>query len=499
MKQSSADHSVAAATPQGPFDPRGAEASPGLPWHSRLAGAVRLMDLLALSAAAALSHLLRFGPQPGASSPDGHSYAAISLIIVGLWWAVLGLADSRSIRLLGTGSEEYRAVVNGSVAVYLLVTTLSYLAFLQLARGYVIALFPLGVLLLLLGRRFVRRRLDAARARGHGLRRVLLVGSAEATHIVGQTMRRTHSAGYRPVGLVIPDGAAPRDDDLPALRGRQDVPGIIRMARATGAEAVALAGADPLPSQTLRELTWGLHQAGITLVMAPSMLEITSPHTVHQPLAGMPMIQIPAPENSGWRVAAKRIFDVVVSAIGLILVAPLLLVLCLLIRLDSPGPALFRQERVGRDGRSFQILKLRTMVVDAEERLGELMLREQLGREGLFKLEHDPRMTRVGAFLRRTSLDELPQLLNILRGEMSLVGPRPPLPREVAAYDTPTRGRLLVRPGLTGLWQVSGRSNLSWEDSVRLDLLYVEQWSMVQDLLILVKTVRAVVTARGAY
>ncbi len=469
------------------------------PWHRHLLRTVRLVDLGALGAAAVISHLVRFGPDPAATSPGGLPYALISLTVIAVWWMALGLSDSRSLRLLGTGSAEYRAVVNGSIAVYLLATTTSYLLLLQLARGYVVVLFPLGVALLLLGRRQVRVRLSRARAEGRGLRRVMLVGGAGSVAAIGRAMDRTPSAGYRPVALVLPDGGVPHDAELPALRGRQDVPGIVAMARGTGAEAVALTGSDPLPSETLNDLTWALHEAGITVIMAPSLMGITSPRTVHQPLAGMALIQLPAPESAGWRATSKRLFDAAVAALGLIAVAPLLLLLCVLIRMDSPGPAIFRQERVGRDGRTFQILKLRTMVTDAEDRLAELMVREQYSGDGLFKMAQDPRITRVGALLRRTSLDELPQLINILRGDMSLVGPRPPLPREVALYDTRTRGRLLVRPGLTGLWQISGRSDLSWDDSVRLDLLYVEQWSMVQDLLILLRTGRAVITGRGAY
>lgn len=500
--------SVASSTPASPpADPSARPATGTSPatspldrtWHHHLLRWVRLTDLAVLIAAALLSHLVRFGVDLGARSPGGHLYAGISLLLIIVWWTALGVADSRSIRLLGSGSQEYRAVVNASLLVYVLVTTLSYLLLLQLARGYVLMLFPLGAVMLVLARRMIRQRLARARSQGHGLRRTMLVGSAAAIDVVGEAMLRTPAAGYRPVALVLPDGSAPRDQQLPSLRGRQDVASIVEMARSTDSEAVALAGADPLPSETLKDLTWALHEAGITLVMAPSLLGISSPHMVHQPLAGMPLIQIPAPESDGWRVASKRLFDIAVAALGLIVIAPVLLLLAVVIRLDSQGPALFRQERVGRDGRSFQILKLRTMVVDAEDRLAELLIREQYEAGGLFKMEQDPRITRVGAFLRRTSLDELPQLVNVLRGDMSLVGPRPPLPREVARYDARARGRLLVRPGLTGLWQVSGRSTLSWEDSVRLDLMYVEQWSMVQDLLILVKTVRAVASGRGAY
>lgn len=439
-----------------PAEPRGAPVEPSGSWQRRLVRTVRLTDLAMLGAALLIVPLVRFGGDLTAVTHQGIPYALISLLIAALWWVALGVADSRSLQVLGTGSTEYRAVVNASLAVYLLVTTVSYLFVMQLARGYILLLFPLGGLLLLLGRRWVRRRLARARLSGDSLRRILLVGSAESVSVLGSTMQRTATAGYRPVALALPDGGIPYDDTLPALRGRQDVAGILDLARRCEAEAVALAGADPLPDDTMKSLTWALHEAGITLITAPSLLGVGSSQPIHQPLAGMTMIQIPAPENSGWRTTCKRIFDVALASAGLLVTAPLILLLCVLVRIDSPVPAIFRQERVGRGGRTFRIIKIRSMVDDAECRLSGLQ--HTTGREGreLFKMAQDPRITRMGSFLRRTSLDELPQLLNILRGDMSLVRPRPPLPEEVARYDTRTRGRLLVRPGLPGCGRSPG-------------------------------------------
>jgi exopolysaccharide biosynthesis polyprenyl glycosylphosphotransferase len=232
--------------------------------------------------------------------------------------------------------------------------------------------------------------------------------------------------------------------------------------------------------------------------MAPALTDIAGPRIHTQQVAGLPLIHVTTPSLEGGQRVAKRLFDVVVSGALIFLAAPLMAILALLVKVDSRGPILFKQERVGIEGVHFGMLKFRSMVVDAERRLAELEHRNE-GNGVLFKIRNDPRITRVGRILRKYSLDELPQLFNIFAGSMSLVGPRPPLPREVEAYEHDVRRRLLVKPGLTGLWQVSGRSNLSWQDSVRLDLYYVENWSLAGDVVIILRTVRAVFHSTGAY
>jgi exopolysaccharide biosynthesis polyprenyl glycosylphosphotransferase len=266
------------------------------------------------------------------------------------------------------------------------------------------------------------------------------------------------------------------------------------------AEADTLAVADPttFPGPTLRALAWDLEGSGVDLIVAPAVTEIAGPRISVRPVAGIPLLHVEEPSLSGPARVTKAIFDRTFGALALVLCTPFLLVLGLLVRMTSHGPALFRQTRVGRDGREFKMLKFRTMIVGAEEHLDEL--RERAARDHvLFKLPDDPRLTRTGRWLRRHSLDELPQLWNVVKGDMSVVGPRPPLPSEVEVYADDARRRLLVKPGLTGLWQVSGRADLSWDDSVRLDLYYVENWSWVLDALIIARTVPAVVKGRGAY
>jgi exopolysaccharide biosynthesis polyprenyl glycosylphosphotransferase len=248
----------------------------------------------------------------------------------------------------------------------------------------------------------------------------------------------------------------------------------------------------------LRELAWELEKTGTDLCVAPALLDVAGPRTTIRPVAGLPLLHMDHPEFTGTKQVIKDAFDKLVGLSALALTAPVFLFVTLIIRLDDGGPAFFRQTRVGRDGRDFTVYKFRTMVMDAEKLKTELAASND--HDGvLFKMRKDPRITKVGSWLRRWSLDELPQLLNVVRGDMSLVGPRPALPDEAARYGDYVRRRLVVKPGLTGLWQVNGRSDLSWEESVRLDLRYVENWSLVLDLQILWKTLSAVWRGSGAY
>jgi exopolysaccharide biosynthesis polyprenyl glycosylphosphotransferase len=277
----------------------------------------------------------------------------------------------------------------------------------------------------------------------------------------------------------------------------EDIPALLA---AYGADTVIVTSSHDLPPRRIRELSWSLEPGRRHLVVAPGLTDVGGPRIHVRPAAGLPLVHIETPRYEGFRSTAKRAFDIASAGAGILLLAPLLVVIALAIRIGSPGPVLFRQPRVGRGGERFDMLKFRSMVVDAEARLAEIV---EVGRREtngvMFKMRDDPRVTPIGRFLRRYSLDELPQLFNVLVGSMSLVGPRPPLEREVAVYENHVNRRFLVKPGITGLWQVSGRANLSWEETVRLDLYYVENWSLVGDLVILWRTMRAVVGRDGAY
>lgn len=271
-----------------------------------------------------------------------------------------------------------------------------------------------------------------------------------------------------------------------------------RLCDEVGADTVLVARGGYSSSADLRRIAWDLEGSDIDLVVVPSLTDVAGPRIHMRPVAGLPLLHVEGPQTDEAGGLGKRLFDLVGAVVGITLISPLLLVLAILVKLEDGGPVLFRQQRVGRGGEVFGMMKFRSMVPDAEKKLAEIRhLNESDG--VLFKVKDDPRITRIGRFIRRYSLDELPQLFNVVKGEMSLVGPRPPLPAEVRAYEQDVHRRLLVRPGMTGLWQVSGRSSLTWNETVRLDLYYVDNWSMLTDLVIIAKTVKAVVGKHGAY
>jgi exopolysaccharide biosynthesis polyprenyl glycosylphosphotransferase len=271
-----------------------------------------------------------------------------------------------------------------------------------------------------------------------------------------------------------------------------------RAASECRADTVFVTDGHNLPPAKLRELSWSLEPGHQHLVMAPSLTDIAGPRIHARPVAGLPLIHVETPRYEGADRFLKRAFDVIVSAGLLLVLAVPLLIVAVLIVSTSPGGVFFAHERIGKHGRPFQMLKFRSMVADAEARLEKLLEAQGTENRPLFKIDNDPRITPVGSFLRRYSIDEIPQLINVLRGDMSLVGPRPQVAKEVALYDNAASRRLFVEPGMTGLWQVSGRSNLTWEESLRLDLYYVENWSLTADLSIMARTVRAVLAKDGA-
>jgi exopolysaccharide biosynthesis polyprenyl glycosylphosphotransferase len=326
---------------------------------------------------------------------------------------------------------------------------------------------------------------------------VLIAGSRTHVDEIASVLRRERWLGYTIVGALTPayDRSEETKSGIPVLGNADETPSVVKD---TGVDVIFFAGGALGSASQMRKIVWELENQDVQVVVAPSVTDVAGDRVRVRPVGGLPLMHLEPPtaiEASRW---GKRLFDVVGSCCLLLAFAPVFLVATLRIRAHDRGPALFRQTRIGRDGREFACLKFRTMVQDAEEKLATLH-REQGYEAGLFKMEDDPRITRPGRWLRRFSLDELPQLVNVLRGEMSLVGPRPPLPLEVARYDIDTHRRLRVRPGMTGLWQVSGRSDLSWSEAVRLDLYYVDNWSMLQDLSILSKTFGAVFGTRGAY
>ncbi|WP_426939898.1 sugar transferase [Pseudarthrobacter sp. S6] len=471
-------------------------------WQVRTSRLIGVVDAFVVTWAVIGAFVVRFGFEPRTASGEESPYLLLSVFLAVVWWCMLGAWNSRQSRILGAGPDEYKRVVAASLWLFGLVAIVSYVLRVDTARGYVGIALPAGVLGLVLGRWLLRQHLSVRRASGRSMSKLMLVGGPSAVaHLASSLIREKH-AGYLPVAAYVPgvhSGLSTEPESgLPVLGHDHSTASILAAIDQCGADAVAISAGVQLHPQTIRHLGWELAARNVGLIMAPALTDIAGPRIHTQQVAGLPLIHVTTPTLEGGQRVAKRLFDVCTAGFLIVATLPIMIVLAVLVKTGSTGPVLFSQERVGMEGQHFRMLKFRSMVVDAEDRLADLADKNQ-GNGVLFKIKDDPRVTLVGKFLRKYSLDELPQLYNILVGSMSLVGPRPPLPKEVAVYEHDVRRRLLVKPGLTGLWQVSGRSNLSWQDSVRLDLYYVENWSLAGDLVIMLRTIRAVFRSTGAY
>ncbi|MEU7935033.1 sugar transferase [Micromonospora echinofusca] len=484
-----------ASTSSRPDEPR-----PG-PARTRERAYVRslvVLDTTVLTVAVLVGYVARFGDDAPGGSKIPYVLVAPGLVLA--WLVSLRVLRCYDDRVLGYGADEYRRIGTASLRLAGGIAIAGYIADVGVSRGFLGISFAVGMLGLEVARFAARKRLHRARSEGAGWsRKVLVVGDTAHVLELVHTLRREPYAGYQVVGACIPDAllapVAQRLGDVPVVGSFRGIP---EAATAIGADTVAVTASGELTATRLRRLGWQLEGTGIDLVVAPALTDVAGPRIHTRPVAGLPLIHVEAPEFRGARKLVKGFVDRAVSSVALTLLLPLLAAIALAIKIDSRGPVLFRQTRVGQGGREFGVYKFRTMVVNADALLAALAARNET--DGLmFKMRDDPRVTRIGRLLRKWSLDELPQLVNVLLGHMSLVGPRPPLPSEVARYDGDVARRLLVKPGMTGLWQVSGRSDLSWEDGIRLDLYYVENWSLAADLTILWKTFGAVVNSRGAY
>jgi exopolysaccharide biosynthesis polyprenyl glycosylphosphotransferase len=433
---------------------------------------------------------IRFG------SEVNHTYLALSLALPVLWIGALALAGAYDVRFIGTGSDEFRKVLNAGIGLTAAVAIFSYAVNLQLSRAYVVIALPCITLFDLVARYVMRRRLHRRRAAGRCMHNVIAVGHEPAVADLVTELKREPYHGLTVVGACV---ARPGErDEVAGVRVYGGLDDVTAAVKAFEADTVAVTACPEMDGIRLRSLAWELEKTGTDLCVAPSLLDVAGPRTTIRPTAGLTLLHVDHPQLEGFRVVVKDLFDRCAAAAALIMLAPLMATLAMTIWLSDRGPALFTQVRVGKDGREFRIYKFRTMVIDAEQRKAELMDRND--NDGvLFKLRKDPRVTAVGAHLRRWSIDELPQLFNVFLGDMSLVGPRPALPAEAEKYAEHVLRRLVVKPGITGLWQVNGRSNLSWDESVRLDLRYVENWSFALDLQILWKTISAMLRGSGAY
>lgn len=459
-------------------------------WVGRYRRAALAADLGAGVIGGSLALVARFGAQINVG------YFLVGALLPIAWLACVALQRGYETRYFGTGPEEFRSIIRAAVALTAVVAITSYATKSEVARGFVVLAVPMTCLAAMTGRWVLHRSISWRRFAGRCMRRVLVVGRNDQVSTLRRHLEERPADGYVVVASCLPRGDAFAEPELELL-GRTEMD-ILAAVDKYDVDVVAVAADPELAGYTLRKLSWALEQRGVELIVSPGIVEVAGPRISIRPVAGLSLLHLERPSVSGGPHLLKSIFDRVVGCLLLLAIAPILLVTAVLIKLTSRGPVLFRQTRVGRGGEQFSMLKFRTMVADAEARKAELAVLNE-GNGVLFKLRDDPRVTKVGKYLRRFSIDELPQLVNVLRGDMSLVGPRPPLPAEVAQYAIDDARRMLVKPGLTGLWQVSGRSDLTWEESMRLDLRYADNWSIALDLLILWKTARAVLGSDGAY
>jgi exopolysaccharide biosynthesis polyprenyl glycosylphosphotransferase len=464
-----------------------------LAWRRRLLRKLVLLDVVAATAAAFLTLTLRYGE--GRVLLHGIDYHWLALTVPAVWVAVLGLSGAYEQRILGCGSEEFRRVANASVRMLAFFVVVGFALKVDTSRTVIVGTVLGTVCLAVLFRWVARKTLHSQRRRGRCGHRVVVVGDVHDVRGLVLSLRRVPHAGFHVVGVCLPGELATLPDDtLPVLGTPHDAAAV---AAHVGADTVAVAGSGALGDHGLRRLAWSLEGAPVDLLVAPGLTDIAGPRVAIRPVDGVPLLQVDSPQFIGWRRLVKGLFDRMLAGTALVVLLVPLALVAFAVRVTSPGPAFYRQTRVGRSGRTFRIWKFRTMHVGADQMQRDITDNDADG--VLFKLRADPRVTRFGRILRRWSIDELPQLWNVLRGDMSLVGPRPPVPSEVERYGEEVHRRLLVKPGVTGLWQVSGRSNLSWEECVRLDLRYVENWSVTLDLVIMARTITAVFRGDGAY
>lgn len=442
-------------------------------------------------------------PMPWASENAGEYGLQAAFFMCVAWMVSLWIFKTHAVGRIAVGMKEYRLVLYaglalaGGVGVYIGLSEQ-----LQL-RYFLIYALPVGFLALIASRWAWRQWLIRRSRSGYALSNVLIYGQANDLPLALERLSKSSRPAYNVVGMVV-DGPASTVDSLhPAIHewGIPVASGADQLeleALRLNADSIIVVGPLLGGSEALQQLGWLLEHSSIKLIVASSLIGVSGRRVTSSPVDGMPLLHVESAKFNGAKYLAKRSFDIVFSAAALLLILPVLIVIALLIRLDGPGKVFFLQERAGQDGRPFKMYKFRTMVEDAESQLAALQQQNE-GAGPLFKLKDDPRVTRTGRWLRRHSLDELPQFINVLRGEMSVVGPRPPLFSEVQAYHGYTHRRLLLKPGVTGLWQVSGRSNLDWDESVRLDLYYAENWTLPSDLRIIWRTFRVMIQPEGAY
>ncbi len=455
---------------------------------------VIMSDVVVTLIATLVAHKLRFS-LPGWSDPQDSFTFWMGAYVAFFWLLALGLSGTYSLNNLHSGVKEYDFIILTSALFAGNLAILGYLFEHPIPRSFLVIFFLTGVPGLLVIR-FARRRIvSTLRARGLLQLPVLVAGKTTNIDEVAHALKREKWLGYDIIGAVTDDRVTSTGEDIPVIGFLDEV---VDLARIHDVHAVIFTEGSFESAVDFKHMAWEMEDQGANMIVVPALTDISAERVSMAPVAGMPLVHVSRPQAIGASRLGKRLFDIIGSIVFLVLTAPVIALVALAIKLEDGGPVFFRQARVGRFHEEFDCFKVRSMVVDAEARKKELAAQNE-GAGVLFKMAKDPRITKVGRFIRRFSIDELPQFWNVLRGDMSLVGPRPALPSEVAQYDSHVSRRLDVRPGLTGLWQVSGRSDLAWEEAVRLDTYYVDNWSFLQDVVILLRTVKAVLGSDGAY
>ena len=474
-------------------------------WERKASRRILVADTFVVGLAVAVAHVVRYYVIPvpeGALDRAWPGVWMVSFTVFVGWMIALAMFRTRDPKTLDSSTGQYQAVARSTFALFAWFAITALLFKWEVSRGFLAISFAVGITLLFVERRAWRTWVLVRRYKGQFLAKVLVIGGVRSAKSMTLRFSADPGSGFRVVGVWVPDRVAARDERfhvedtaVPVMGTETDLGQALAV---DAVDTIVVTDTEHLGHDGMRELAWALEDRDVNLLVAPNVVDVAGPRVHLEAHGNMPLIYLSGPSYSRARTLRRAAFDRTFAFLVLLFSSPLLLVAMLAIRVTGRGPIFYRSERIGTHGVPFQMLKLRTMVHGADQMREELEHHNEAAGP-LFKVREDPRVTRVGRILRRFSIDELPQFVNVLRGDMSVVGPRPPLRAEVATYSDHMRRRLLVKQGVTGLWQVSGRSNLSWEDSIRLDLDYVENWTMLRDLQIIVRTARAVLASHGAY
>jgi len=450
-----------------------------------------IFDSIAIFAAAATGFILRWTIPYNLDISD-RTYVYFALVVVVSWIIALVVRGAYDTRVLGAGSEEFKRVVTASAGLFALVAIVAFALKLDLSRGFVLITFVVGMIFLLGERWGLRTWLRHERRYGNYLHRTMVIGEGDRQQEIVDMLDRDPVAGF----TVVDVSQEPAEDctEEQLVRWLDEVMARIAI---NDVDTVAIAGTPLLGQDLIRRLSWRLEGPRIDLLVAPTLGDFVGPRVTMRMQADLPLIHLDEPQLTGSKRALKRALDLVSGVLLLILFLPFMAFAAVGTFFSSRGPIFYRHQRIGRGGEVINVVKFRTMYVGSDEQRDQVigMPDENIGH----RYQNDPRITPFGGILRRWSIDEMPQIMHVLRGTMSLVGPRPVLLDEIPLFGDADHRRHLTKPGLTGLWQVSGRKAVDWDERMRLDLDYVEHWSPALDLVIVAKTVKVVITGSGAY